>query len=455
MDAPDANQTINAAGAGFYIFNNFIIDNTSSTATRTKNLDSNLILVGNFTVNNNAQLCILDIDANNILNDGGDTFTLDANVQLRTSGTNGFSITSSSFGSMALDINSAIFFDGAAQFIPGGFTYGNLFIRNTANKTALANLDVDGNFSRVANTPVFIDGGFDHTVAGNWNMAQIYTSMSGSMTFDGTNQSISGSNFNDVTFANSGTKTINGDLQVTGDLTIDNGVTVSASIRSINIDGNWVNGGTGVFTQTTGTTTFDGTTANQTISSNASSSFGDLDINKTNASFETVTASTDFIVSRDFELIQNNAAFDLNGQTVFIGRDWINRTGTTFTANSGTLHFDADIQQDLFNFNGSTIYGSLEFSGAGEKNLSQNGMDINGNVTITGATFNAGGLALTLTGDWTNTGSFQHTNSLTLDGTDQLLSSSTFHDIIASGSGNQNAKGVILHWMEDLKFRTE
>ena len=53
---------------------------------------------------------------------------------------------------------------------------------------------------------------------------------------------------------------------------------------------------------------------------------------------------------------------------------------------------NGDIQQDLLNYNASTVYGSVTFSGAGEKNLSQQAMDIDGDVFIDGATFNAGAI---------------------------------------------------------------
>ncbi|MCG8384954.1 MAG: hypothetical protein MJA30_05390, partial [Cytophagales bacterium] len=213
--------------------------------------------------------------------------------------------------------------------------------------------------------------------------------------------------------------------------------------RDIDIQGNWIDTGSGIFTQTTGVTTFNGTTANQTISSSSGSSFGFLTINKTNASFETVTALTDFTVVNSFELDQDDAIFDLNGQTVFIGRDWINRTGTTFINGNGTLHFNGVIQQDLFNFNASTVYHNLVFSGVGQKDLQQNGLDIDGSVTITSTTFNAGGRACTVGGDWINNGSFQHSNRLTFDGANQAISASDFHDTFYAGTGTKTLGGNI------------
>ncbi|MEO1052050.1 MAG: T9SS type A sorting domain-containing protein [Bacteroidota bacterium] len=446
LDDPDGNQVINATGgSAFYIFGNLDVTNTSPSAVRTKTINSDVTVVGDFTATNTggsvSNPLVLDINAATISGSGAGTFTLGSNVELRTSGASSFATGIASFTTSSLDVSSIVRFDGAAQDLPG-ITYGNVEILGNGAKTTTGAMDVNGDFSRTGNTPLLNDGGFNHTVAGDWNMNQAYTTnMTGTITFDGVTQDISNSNFFNVVFDNAGTKTISGEIIVLNDLTINSGVTVDGSTLNIEIDGNWIDAGT--FTATTGNVTFIGATANQTITSNATSIFGDIIIDKANASFETVTALTDFNVNQDFDLRQNDAIFDLNGQTVRIGRDWDMETGTTFTANGGTLEFNGNIQQDIFNRVGGTTYFNLVFSGAGEKNLSNNGMNIDGSVTIDNSIFNAGNLALTVAGDWTNTGSFQHTNSLTLDGANQNISASTFHDLISSGSGTKTLSGNV------------
>ncbi len=449
LDAADANQTIQNVGTGTYQFNNFTITNTSPTAIRTKNIDSDIRVGGDFTATNTGGsgtlLLIVDIDDFTINGIFSGNFSLGSNVYLYSSGTTNFQTTGITFPSFTLDVNSTVRFDGSNQNMPG-IPYGNIQLTGNGTKTAVEAMDIAGDVSRIGGTPLFNDGGFTHTVAGDWDMAVAYTpvaSQTGTISFDGTDQVISGSNFFNVTFSNSGTKTINGDIVVGGNLTVDDNVTVNATTRDIDIQGNWIDTGTGVFTQTTGVTTFNSVTSNQTISSSSGSSFGFLTINKTNASFETVTALTDFTVTNSFELDQGDAAFDLNGQTVFIGRDWINRTNTTFTHGNGTLHFNGIIQQDIFNFNASTVYFNLIFSGVGQKDLSQNGLDIDGSVTITSTTFNAANFACTVGGNWTNNGSFQHTNRLTFDGADQTISASDFHDTFYDGTGTKTLTGNI------------
>lgn len=451
LDAPNLNQVVqNTGGSASYLFNNFAVDNIAPTGIRVKTIQANMIVNGNFSAVNTGGVgtsrpLLVDFDANVINGNFNGDFSLGADVFLLTSGTTNFQTTGLTFDTFTMDPMSTVRFDGGDQNMPG-IPYGNVQLSGNGTKTAIGNMNISGNILRLAATPLFNDGGFTHTVAGNWSLRIPYTPpafQTGTINFNGTHQVISDANFFNITFSNSGIKTINGDIVVGGDFTVDNNVTVNASTRDIDIQGNWIDTGSGIFTQTTGVTTFNGTTANQTISSSSGSSFGFLTINKTNASFETVTALTDFTVVNSFELDQDDAIFDLNGQTVFIGRDWINRTGTTFINGNGTLHFNGVIQQDLFNFNASTVYHNLVFSGVGQKDLQQNGLDIDGSVTITSTTFNAGGRACTVGGDWINNGSFQHSNRLTFDGANQAISASDFHDTFYAGTGTKTLGGNI------------
>ena len=455
LDAPDANQTVQANGTADYFFKTFSIINTAPTAVRTINIDDD-IYAEDFVVTNTggsaSNYLIVDIDDYEVLVGGFPppfTISIGANVQLRTSGSSEFNSMMSNFTG-TFDPLSTIRFDGGVQSIPG-VTYGNVEIRGNGNKNATADFNVVGNFSRIAETPVFVDGGFSHTVSGNWEMNVAYTNnMTGSMDFNGADQTISGSDFNNVTFSGSGTKSLLGNLFVgqdvngpnVGDFTISNGVTVNAGIYTIEmLGGHWVNGGTGVFNQNTGTVLFSSTQNGQNITSNPNNTFGDLDIDNNS---KTVNAQTDIIVGRDFDLVQNNGAFNLQGFTLFIGRNFNNRTGTsfTFTLPAATLHFNGNVDQDIRNYAAST-YPNMIFTGLGIKRFYDNGLDINGDVTITNTTLDAANLSHTVAGDWNNGGSFQHTQAITFDGADQSISASTFHDTFFSGTGTKTLTGNI------------
>ncbi len=452
LDAADANQTIQSSGTGSYNLQSFNITNTAPTAVRTINIDDNNFQAFNFSVTNTggspANYLIVDIDANLMVGFG--TYNVGSNVELRTSGPSEFN-SMMAFYNETLDPQSIILFDGTTQSIPG-VTYGHVEIRGNGNKNATAGFNVLGNFSRVGETPVFVDGGFNHTVTGNWVMNVAYTNnMTGTIDFNGADQTISGSDFNNVTFSGSGVKTLLGDLFVgrdvfgpnVGDLTIANGVTVNAGIYGIDmIGGHWLNGGTGVFNQSTGAVTFTSTQNGQNITANPNNIFGDLDID--NDPSRTVTAQTDIVVSRDFDLVQDNGDFNLQGFTLFVGRHFNNRTGTSFsfTLPTATIHFNGNIGQNIRNYAAGT-YPNMTFSGLGEKRFFDNGLDINGNVTITNTTLDAANLLHTVAGDWINSGSFQHTQAITFDGADQTISASTFHDTFYSGTGTKTLAGNI------------
>ncbi|NOZ46909.1 MAG: hypothetical protein GXO79_09015, partial [Chlorobi bacterium] len=450
LDGPDENQYIYAAGVSgaSYKFNNLTITNSAPTAVRTKRIYGNITLSGNFSVTNSggssANILNLDIyDSEIDTTTSGLTFTVGSNVRLYNSGADNFNNIASRF-TLSLDNSSIITFNGNGvnQNIPAG-TYGTIELWGNGNRNVQGDLDINGEVIRTGYTPVLIDNGYNINVAGNWELAIAYTNMTGSTTFDGADQTISASNFENVIFGGTGTKYIDGTLDVGGNLTINNGITVNADNRYIYIEGNWNNSGTGIFSQTNGRTTFDGTNVDQTIYVNTSNMFGDIYINKTGTS-RTVTANSDIDVKRNFIFTQNNGNFDLNGYTLNIGGDWYIYTGCTFTHNNGKLVFNGDSEDQLIrNYNASTIYYNIEFKNSGIKRLYENNFDIDGNVNINSASLYAYGYTLYVAGDWANTGSFQSTGAVVFNGAAQSIGSSTFNDIQISGTGVKTLSGNI------------
>ncbi len=326
LDGADVNQYIYNAGTGTYTFENFILTQTAPTATRYRRIYDDITVNGNFTATNsggdNARRVIIDIYENTITGTGN-TLSLGANVSLWTSGTNNFTNSIGNFSTITLNTESTVRFarnvDGSSQEIPNGFIYGNIELAGIYQKTPLENLDINGNFSRVGGTPILYDNSHQINVAGDWNMNQIYTELSGAnhIVFDGTDQDISNSNFSNVTFHNSGTKTISGTLDVLNNLYISNGVIVEANNQSVYIEGNWVETGTGTFQQTGGRVTFDGTSSNQTINTTANSYFYSLTIDKRGLN-KTVTANTNINITGTFDFVEDNASFNLNGNDLYL-----------------------------------------------------------------------------------------------------------------------------------------
>jgi hypothetical protein len=119
-----------------------------------------------------------------------------------------------------------------------------------------------------------VDGGFYVNAGGT------FTKGTGTVDFaaDG-DQNVAGVDYYHLTMSESGTKTLNGNIDIDGDLNIATGVTLDCDASgdyNITLAGDWGNNGT--FTAQEGTVTFNGTAA-QSISNNAGS-FYSMTVNK-------------------------------------------------------------------------------------------------------------------------------------------------------------------------------
>ena len=441
LDAADANQYIYNAGTGSYTFNNLYLTNSAPTAVRGKYIRNDIVVNGNLvatnTGGNSTNYLIFDIDDHVIT--GGNDFSLGANVELRVSGTNTFGTSINSFsGTKALDVASTVRFDktDGNQQIPGGITYGNLAIYGNNNKTPQANLDINGDMIYAGAGAVLSDGSYQINVAGDWRMSAASTNLTSSnyVVFDGSDQNISQSDFANVYFSGSGTKTVSGTLDIVGNLVIQDGVVVQTD-QYIYIEGNWSETGSGQFRQSAGRTTFDGTSANQTISMNSSSYFHDFTINKT-ASSKTVTANSDIDINGTFDFVENNAVFDLNGNNLYVAQNFYFRDGCTFTHNNGKVFFDGnDVAQLIRNYNTATIvFNDVEFSGTAVKRLYDNSFKFQGDVFINNTTLDGQYWDHYVEGNWINTGIFRHSRTIYFNGAqDQTISGSAFHSVRFGG----------------------
>ncbi|MCF6240119.1 MAG: hypothetical protein L3J74_02090 [Bacteroidales bacterium] len=443
LDAADGNQYIYIAGTGSYTFNNLILTNTAPTTVRGKYFRNDITVNGNLYINNlggsSTNILIVDIDDHNIT--GGIDLSLGANVELRTSGINTFgSILGSFSGTKTFDVNSTVRFDktDGDQQIPDGITYGNISLYGSNAKTPQGNLDINGSVSAVGGTPVLTDNLYQINVAGDWNMSLATTNLTGDsyLVFDGTDQDISQSNFSNVYFINAGTKNISGQLNILNNLVIQNDAIVQTD-QYIYISGNWSEAGNAQFRQTAGRVTFNGSTANQTISMNSGSYFYNFTIDKSGSN-KTVTANSDIDINGTFNFVENNAVFDLNGNNLYVARDFYFRDGCTFIHNLGKVYFDGnDYAQSIRNYNSNTIvFNDVEFSGTAVKSLYNNSFRFQGNVLINNTTLDGQNYPHYVEGDWTNTGIFRHSNTLYFNGAkDQNISGSSFHSV-RFGGGN-------------------
>jgi hypothetical protein len=258
---------------------------------------------------------------------------------------------------------------------------------------------------------------------------------------------------------------------ISGNITINNGATVSANTgtRNINIAGNWVDNLGGSFLPQTSTVTFNATAANQTISSPATGeTFYDLTINNTNSG-GSVTANGDIKVTNARTLritagifnMQSNTLTQISGSGNFtatggelrmakLGVTLPELTGT-YNITGGTVTFNGTGAQTIRSLNGAapSNYFNISLSGVGTKTLGGN-IAVRGDWTNTGSTL-AGAFTVSFTGPGiqtiTNTAG-ENFNSVTVNTTGPLTLASTtditISNTLAMTAGSINLNGRTL-----------
>ena len=302
-------------------------------------------------------------------------------------------------------------------------------------------------------------------VSGTWSNSGTFTANSGTVTFNGSSQSLNpnAQPFNNVVFAGSGTKTLAGQLDVTGTLTINSTLDVGSN-NPINVAGSWTNSGT--FTANGGTVTFNG--AAQSINS-AGQPFFNLTL--ANSGTKTLTAAIDingalainsgvtfdvgvssFQVNLAGNLTNNGTFAPVNGTIIFDGTtviggssstnfnnvtitgavtgssgtslvsgNWLQSSGT-FLANGGTLNFNGSTQSIT---PGGQTFNTVTISGSNTKTLLGAGV-ISGVLTFSAGTFDSNGQTLNLQGNLvSNSGSVLTASAITFSGTTTISGGTT------------------------------
>jgi len=446
------NQYIYSRTIGTYSFNNLYITNPSPLTTITKRLYGNIQVANDFSVSNSTdnELLYLVFDVDDGVITGGNQFIIGSNVRYQASGTTNFKTTIESFASVSLDVNSVTQFDGTDQTIPGGFDYGNLYFYGSGIKTMDTDLSIKGDIYNSGYTPVLTTSAPGQVIhiAGDWLLGvnNLNLESSGSVIFDGANQSISATTLPNVVLSGTGTKLLNGNISITGDLTIDNGVDFNADNRYITIYGNWDNNSTGTFHQEYGRTTFSGNAGqNVSIQDPLSSYFYDVYIDKpTN---DTLYLLSDVKVERNFRLTDSHGSLNLTTHILAIGGDWYIYNGCSliYGVGGGLLFNGSSEEQLIRNYNAATIYPPLEFSGSALKRLYDNTFYVGGDFYINHSTVSGEYFDIHVTCDWKNEGgTFNHYNrKVVFDGADQLIDGSTFDDVVFAGTGTKKLNGNI------------
>ena len=137
--------------------------------------------------------------------------------------------------------------------------------------------------------------------------------------------------FNNVTFGGTGTKTLDDNFDINGNVIINVGVVVDASSNDVDfyVARNWTNNGT--FIQTSGEFYFDGTSGNQNIFM-TNGYFGAVDVTKT-AGTRRVTMTSPITISRSLTVRALNE-FRTGNFDIYIGDDFTVEATSIWTQNA-------------------------------------------------------------------------------------------------------------------------
>jgi len=145
------------------------------------------------------------------------------------------------------------------------------------------------------------------------------------------------------------------------------------------------------------------------------------------------TATTGLTIGGDVTL-QSGTSFNLATFSHSVAGNWTNNGGSV-TQSSSTVTFNGSTAQTIAR--GTQGFNNVVFSGAGAKSVSGAGLFVTGDVTInSGATFNGGALAHQVTGNWTNSGTFNPgTSTVEFQGATSSTVGGDFSTVIINKSG--------------------
>ncbi len=310
---------------------------------------------------------------------------------------------------------------GSTATIPTltGANYNNLVIAG-GTLTAPSTLAVNGDFT-ISSGATFIAPSTNFTVGGNWSNSGTYTHNNGSVIFNGSNQTITGStNFYDftksvataatLTFSSGATQGFAGTLTLSGVsgqlLTL---ASSTASVANINVAASNVSYVAVSNNNNTGTSidAFNSTdNGNNTGWSFAQVPPTWTGTNSSNWNDANNWTPVGIPASNAVVTIAKTGAFDLAIETsptvasltISSGNNVTLLDGKTLTLNGGLTNegtFTADETSTV------TVAGNALIAGAGTTAF--NNLTINGGATLSGAGFSVSGV-------WTKTGTFSHTS---------------------------------------------
>lgn len=358
------------------------------------------------------------------------TATVDIQTNTLSLYGSGSPITLNSGGSLILTSGTVEYGASALNQTLLTTTYNHLLLTGTLARTCTGSLTVLGNLT--INGPTFAMGAFDHYFSGNFTRIAGSNGTTGTIFLNGSSdQTFSTANtvFNMVV-SGGGTKTINSNVVINNQLTIETGTTFNCSNRMLYFRGvspttPLVINGTGVFNPGTGSVAFDGVGAqdilgltynNLTFSNGLKNLLGNTTVNNNLVGSSTLNVGTNELTVRVSPSISG-----------------------TLDASSGTVNMNSTSNMNFNNMSGTYLIKDLNIIGAGTKIMNRN-ITISGVLTIfSGSILSLASNTLTLT----NTAS----NPLVNNGGTISIGTST---IVYGGTGNQNMAAINYYNIQTL-----
>jgi hypothetical protein len=380
-------------------FGNLTINKVSATpANRVVNLNDDLKVLGSLTFTSNAA----ELNAVSRIVTVGGNWVFNANSVFV--GTNGTVVFNGTLGIQTIN-----------NLAPAA-TFNNMIFEGSSTKT-LANNTFNITGDVTINSGTLNGAGIAMNVAGNWINNGSFTHTS-TVTFNGTNQSISASNFGGVTLSNAGTKTLAGNISLSGALLVNPGITLDATASNYNISvgGNFTNNGTIFNNQNT--VTFTGGTKNIiTGGIGVGKRFYNVVLNGTVANNNSLTTNPIEILN-DFTITSGN--FVTNANDVTVGGNFIN--ASVYNCNGvSTLTLNATSGIKVFDPGTGSTYRAITINAPSViYNLTNNNLTISSttNLTLTSGRLNLNGKNITMTNGNVN---ISPTGTLSIDGNSELF----------------------------------
>jgi fibronectin-binding autotransporter adhesin len=336
------------------------------------------------TLSTGGSTTALDLDGSLVLTAG--TFPSPANLNIGGSFTEDTGFTFTPPPSITFDGSTAGNINGTLATK----TFNDVVINKTNSLTGSGGttaIDINGNLTITAGTLV-AGTATTITVFGNWTNNGTFTGGSGTVIFDGNNntQTLTGTTtFNNLTINHTGTGNVTAGgstLTVSGLARVQGGTFISSSTfnnvqidsgqsfqgtnaTTMNVSGNWTNNG-GTFTANGNTVNFNGGAAQTIGGTSTTQTFDNFTVNKTAGIAVTVGGSTTTLDINGNVILTLGTFAAGTATAITVAGNWTNNGGL-FTAGSGTetVTFDGGAGQTIGGTTATTFNNLTNGNGSG------------------------------------------------------------------------------------------